>query len=139
MKQHGRPSASSLTLVPPARRPPPAPPRHLSRAAQAIWKDVVAAEAPGHFERSGMLLLLESFCTAVDRSRVFEREMTKLYKIGADLDDVVKLSKAIDSCSARIASLAVKLKLAPAARERLGLGDGPLRSAYDLMGRDHDG
>jgi phage terminase small subunit len=82
---------------------PPQPPRHLSRDAKAIWREVVGCR-PADFFQPGALHLLEQFCAVVVVQRVILDELTKDPTNG----ELVKRAKELGTLSA---TLAQKLRL----------------------------
>ena len=109
-----RKSAASLAVVTPpaaiqgARLPPPA---HLSKASQAVWREVVAASPVGFFGREAMPLL-ETLAHALSE----HRRLTRFLEDAADLGELAKLSRLIDAHAARIAVASTKLRLSNQAR-----------------------
>lgn len=104
-----RKSAASLAIAPP---PPSIPgarleaPSHLSKAAQAVWREVVGACPSGFFDRAS-IPLLETLAHATAE----HRRLTAWLADCADLNDIAKLSRLIDGHAARIAQASTRLRI----------------------------
>lgn len=124
-----RRSAASLSVVAPAAAPGRLdPPRHMPEEAATVWRSIVASEGASHFQRAGMRILLEAFCMAAARARWIDRQLAA----ANDLNDALALGRAADAVAGRLASLAIKLRITPAARERVTDDDNG-RTGYDAL------
>lgn len=119
MAQRGRKSAASLaavTRIPGQRMPPP---EELMEEQAEEWRAIVATKPPEWFQRDSQPLLVD-YC----RHTVICRHLARF--IGAfPMDQIITpegieqfdgLSKLYDRHSKAVASLAVKLRLAPQSR-----------------------
>src|SRR5687767_7349624 len=92
MTQRGRKSSAALSVVPIARigQPQrPEPPKHLSKAAAAVWREVVSGVRVDWFGRETWPLL-EQYCRHVCLARVIAEAIPS--EIGDDIIRVDKLS-----------------------------------------------
>ena len=64
MKQRGRPSAGSLSVVPVFERPRPKPPEQLPEEGKEVWRGIVAGFRSDWFQ--GAEHLLKCYCEQVD-------------------------------------------------------------------------
>lgn len=86
------------------------PPKHLDKDEKAVWRKIVNSVPAGHFDQSNEELL-EEYVVAILSSRKSRKQIYSLPDDCSvkDLSEAVKLQDAI---SARIASLATKMRLA---------------------------
>lgn len=110
MKQRGRKSSASLSVVPPLPEQPPEPHESLSPEAAAIWREVLGTVHPGQF--SGAWFLLEMYCRTVAFERQLGREIEALPH-GKTRDELARARRAE---AALAASLVTKLRLSPRSR-----------------------
>jgi len=92
------------------------PPKNMTKDGKMIWKSIVEM-IPNENIMPSDFPLMESYCETMVQ---FRRATQQINIEGAIIDD--KLSPAavwMDKCSARLATLAAKLRLAPNARKEL--------------------
>jgi hypothetical protein len=112
MRQRGRRSAASLSVVAMMEVPRPAPPRSMERAEKAVWRDVVARFQPTHFV--GCEHLLEIYCQAVVMSRWLTEQVKATDRTDSKrLKVLVQLQKAE---AMLVGNLAGKLRVSPRSR-----------------------
>ncbi len=105
-------------------RKPPSPPKTLSRAARATWREIVRSRPPDFFPTS-ILPLLEAFCVAAGAVRDLSPA------VEADPADR-EAADAWQSYAKVMVSLATKLRLVNTAKRDSGIhseaggGDHPL-------------
>jgi hypothetical protein len=112
MRQPGRKSAASLSIVQVGETPRPEPRRQLSREEKAIWRSTTARFPPAHF--IGAEILLEVFCRAV----AMERWLDELIR-DTDPADHKRLGALIRLHAAEgrmVGNVASKLRMSPSAR-----------------------
>src|SRR5262245_16960699 len=73
MRQRGRKSSASLSVVSVTEVPRPAPPRRLSRQERTIWRELVARFRADHFH--GAEHLLEALVQAIDLQRFLDKQI----------------------------------------------------------------
>jgi hypothetical protein len=112
MRQRGRRSAASLSVIASTAIPRPAPPRGLARDVKQVWREVAARFQPEHFV--GCEFLLESLCESI----VMSRWLTKQIKL-TDVNDHKRLTVLVQLQKAEAllaGNLAGKLRLSPRSR-----------------------
>jgi hypothetical protein len=112
MRQPGRKSAASLSVVQIGEIPRPEPRRQLSREEKAIWRSTTARFPPSHF--AGAECLLEVFCRAV----AMERRLDELIQ-ATDPGDHERLGALIRLHKAEgmlVGNIAGKLRMSPRSR-----------------------
>ena len=109
MRQRGRKSAAALAVVPiDARQQRPEPPKRLSRAEKAVWRETTAAVRPDWFWSSEFLL--EIFCRSVVLERWLAEQITVTAPTDEHFADLVKMQRAE---AMLVGNLAGKLRLTP--------------------------
>ena len=88
--------------------PPPAP-KHLSKAAAAIWAGIAASKPADWFD-AGAQPLLEQYCVLIVHMRALNRRIDRMVKAGS-WDDLKPWEKRRNQMSATLATLATKLRL----------------------------
>jgi hypothetical protein len=88
---------------------PPKPPKHLPKAAAAIWLEI-AASKPADFFDVGAQPLLEQYCLLIVHARAMNRRMERLVRCGK-WDDLKPWEKRRNQLNASLATLATKLRL----------------------------
>jgi hypothetical protein len=113
MKQRGRKSSASLSIVAVNDHKRPRPPAHLSEPEADIWRSLTSAMPPRHFDSA--LFLLESLCCTINVGNVLMRELHRYddpaLKNPANFAIYEKLLAMNCRQSALVASLSTKLKL----------------------------
>lgn len=91
---------------------PPAPPKHLSKEAAAVWR-VIAASKPADWFDPGAQILLEAYCESAVHHRKLSHKITTVSRSRAgDKDEQLKtLEKRAELARRGLATLATKLRL----------------------------
>jgi hypothetical protein len=115
MRQHGRKSASSLSVIASMEIPRPAPPRSMAPAAKKLWRSITAQFAPEFF--CGGEILLEGYCEMA----VMLRDVIGLIKEEQAREPVnykrLAMLVALQRSEAlAVARLAANLRLSPRSR-----------------------
>lgn len=114
MKQYGRKSAASLSVLPMGEQPRPEPPDSLTEEEAQIWRDVVGGLPPEWFGAETWLLL-EQYCRHGSRARAIARAVSALgEKIGTDDFDALAYDKLLireQAMSGTLAALATKMRI----------------------------
>jgi phage terminase small subunit len=133
MKQRGRKSAESLTVVPfvdVARQKPIEPPAHLTAEQKQIWQDTVGGMKPGQFP-AAVHPLLEVYCTCISRTRFIERQLREV-----DPKTDFKRYRALTSMqcreSALLCSLSTRLRLLKPSSSRQDRHESSLSKPWEL-------
>ena len=119
MKSRGRKSAAELSVIGPGgvettRRPDP--PSDLTEAQVDVWRRIVNAYPADRFD-AGAQLVLAQLCRHADTARKMAAVIRQPEEGGEfDVDAWQALLRAQDRESARVASLATRLRLTPQAR-----------------------
>lgn len=110
MRQRGRRSSASLSVVvPDGREPPPTPPHALTDEERAIWDDIVGSLRPGWFK--GAEHPLETYVRAISLERFLSEQIR-----GTDPSDdrrLALLMRCQRDQAAIVASFGTKLRLTP--------------------------
>lgn len=111
MRNRGRRSAASLTVVPGTLAPPGGPPApsHLPGHVRAVWAEVVGSRPPDYFD-AGTHGTLTTYCTALAEHRRLAAMLGDLDPAG-DLDRYAKLTRVLDTHALRIGAAGTKLRL----------------------------
>jgi phage terminase small subunit len=108
MKQRGRPSAGSLSVVPVYERPPPAAPEQLPEEAKQVWRGIVAGFRSDWFQ--GAEHLLKCYCEQV----VIERQIAAmLHTFSIHSPRYGELVRLYALVVGSLVSVATKLRLTP--------------------------
>ena len=108
MKQRGRKSAASLSVVPIDAIQRPKPPESMSEAGKKLWRDTVNALRADWFQ--GAEPVLEVYVETIELSRWLWEMITVADREGDEFAELVKLHCQV---SALIGNLATKLRLTP--------------------------
>jgi hypothetical protein len=108
MKQPGRKSLASLSVLPAMATKPPPPPEKLSEPEKALWRETTAALRPNWFQ--GCEPVLEAYVGSVMMGREISDTLATCSPSSDKFADLVRLRCNV---SATIASLATKLRLTP--------------------------
>jgi hypothetical protein len=115
MRQRGRRSAASLSVVATTEAPRPAPPRPLSREAKAVWRATTARFRPDHFV--GAEPVLEAYAEGVVMLRnLVERIKETNASEPVDYKRLAALMQLQKAQALLIGNLGGKLRLTPRAR-----------------------
>ena len=101
-----RPAAVQSAPLSPLR---PEPPAHLSAAAAACWRELLAMRAPEYWDGPS-LILAERLAVALAESRRVQTAVDGMDP-AADAAAFVKLSNLQDKLTARVSALASRLRL----------------------------
>ncbi len=113
MRQRGRRSAASLSVVATTEAPRPAPPRSLSREAKAVWRAATARFRPDHFV--GAEPVLEAYAEGVVMLRdLVERIKQTKASEPIDYKRLAVLMQLQKAQALLIGNLGGKLRLTPA-------------------------
>jgi phage terminase small subunit len=108
MKQRGRPSAGSFSVVPVYERPRPEPPEQLPEEAKEVWRGIVAGFRSDWFQ--GAEHLLKCYCEQV----VIERQIADtLHKFSIHSPRYGELVRLYALVVGSLVSVATKLRLTP--------------------------
>lgn len=88
---------------------PPAAPKHLSKAAAAVWTEI-AASKPADFFDAGARVLLENYCEGAVHMRAIAKKLAGYRKAGA-WEEAKAWEKRLNLISAMLTTLATKLRL----------------------------
>jgi hypothetical protein len=108
MRQRGRKSAASLSVVPINAIQRPNPPESMSESGKKLWRDAVNALRADWFQ--GAEPVLEVYVQTIELSRWLWEMITVADREGDEFAELVKLHCHV---SALIANLATKLRLTP--------------------------
>lgn len=115
MRQRGRRSAASLSVVATTEAPRPAPPRSLSREAKAVWRAATARFRPDHFV--GAEPVLEAYAEGVVMLRdLVERIKQTKASEPIDYKRLAVLMQLQKAQALLIGNLGGKLRLTPRSR-----------------------
>lgn len=88
---------------------PPAPPRHLSKQAAAIWVEIAASKPADWFD-AGARILLENYCETAVHARGIAKRLAHLRKSSA-WEEAKPWEKRLALMSTTLTTLATKLRL----------------------------
>lgn len=88
---------------------PPAPPKHLSKAAAAVWVEIAASKPADWFD-PGARILLETYCETAVHARCISKKLERLRKSGA-WEEAKSWEKRMALMSTTLTTLATKLRL----------------------------
>jgi hypothetical protein len=110
-----RKSAAALSVVPPAPKPHPKPPKGMPASQQEIWRTTVNCRVPDYFDAACTGLLVE-YCRCVDRADLVE---TLLRRTDPELRETYDRLCGMAQREAKLmGDLAAKLRIAPSATRR---------------------
>jgi phage terminase small subunit len=122
---------------------PPEPPKHLSKEAAVVWREIVSSKPVDWFD-PGARILLEAYCEAAVHHRAVTRKITTLRR-GRSRDnweDLKAMEKRAALVRRDLATLATKLRLSVQANvdwhsrklgERGNAGDNPEKTARSTL------
>lgn len=94
---------------------PPAPPKHLTRAAAAAWREIVAT-VPRDYLRAEHAPMVEALAVAIAEHRRIASVLDNA--AATDARDYATLLRLMDAQAGRIASISTRLRLTPQSRYR---------------------
>jgi hypothetical protein len=87
----------------------PAPPKHLSRDARAVWI-AIAASKPADWFDAGAQPLLESYCELTVQARAIAKKLARLRK-GSSWEESKAFERRLEWLSLTLSTLGTKLRL----------------------------
>jgi hypothetical protein len=108
MKQRGRPSAGSLSVVPVYERPRPEPPEQLADEGKEVWRAIVAGFRSDWFQ--GSEHILKCYCQEVVIERQVAGMLCQCGIASAHYGELVRLYALVVGS---LVSVATKLRLTP--------------------------
>ena len=108
MKQPGRPSAASLSVVPVYERPRPEPPEQLPEEGEEVWRGIVAGFRADWFQ--GSEHILKCYCQTVVIERQVAGMLDKCSIRSARYGELIRLYALVVGS---MVSVATKLRLTP--------------------------
>ena len=114
MRQRGRRSAASLSVVATTEAPRPAPPRSLSREAKAVWRAATARFRPDHFV--GAQPVLEAYAEGVVMLRDLSSASNRPRRVSPSTTSGSPSMQLQKAQALLIGNLGGKLRLTPRSR-----------------------
>jgi hypothetical protein len=135
MRQRGRRSAASLSVVAGSIDGRPRPPECLNEKQAEVWERTVANEAADTFKTAALQQLLVEYCrhvvTASNLSRMIEAVESQQVMSADDLSDYDGLLRMRDRETKAIASKATKLRLTNQSRYTPGAAGTASKAATE--------